>query len=693
VRSVTLVMVVHDHQPVGNFDQVFAAAYDDAYAPFLSLLERRPRLRIGLHTSGPLLEWLEAHRKEYLSRLRALVERGQVEPWGGALYEPILPAIPEHDRQEQIAAMAERIERLLGVRPRGMWLAERVWEPGLASSLARAGVEYTAVDDAHFVAAGFERERLWGSFQTEDQGFAVRVFPIHRELRYLIPFGEPEEVVALLARVAEGGEGRIAVLGDDGEKFGVWPGTKKRCYEERWLERFAEALAAQPWIAVRTPAEAILENRSLGLAYLPSASYHEMQEWALPPAAQTRYHDAAQALAERSFEDAHDLLRGGHWRNFQIRYPEANRLHKRMLRVSGALWERRTAGGAEWRDARTHLWRAQCNCPYWHGVFGGLYLPHLRAAVYRELIAAERYAAEAGVRVERADVDLDGDPDALLESRVAAAWISARGARLWGFDDRVRGWNVLDTLARRPERYHERLREASVGAREGETIHGALRVREPGLAALVESYDADTRDSFMDSWSEAGAGHEWRRELFAFVAAPAATVMLRAPASRAPALAKHYRLGDDGTLEVEYTLEAAEKRRGALTVTLNLGLHVPRADDRFVEIGGARAEPAHFGARARHEGVERSAFVDRWADVRVDVGTDRPATLERAPIETVSLSEQGAERVFQGLELRYTFAAALEPSVPWRLTFRLAARSADSAPSPGAGVVAAEAKR
>ena len=209
MRPVTLVLVVHDHQPVGNFDGVFAGAYRDAYAPFLDLHERRPGLRVGLHTSGPLLEWLEAHEPEYLSRLSALVGRGQVEPWGGAMYEPILPAIPEHDRRDQIVLMADRLERVLGRRPRGMWLAERVWEPGLASSLAAAGVEYTAVDDAHFVAAGFERERLWGCFQTEDQGLALRVFPIHRELRYAIPFGEPEEVVELLARVAEIGRAHV----------------------------------------------------------------------------------------------------------------------------------------------------------------------------------------------------------------------------------------------------------------------------------------------------------------------------------------------------------------------------------------------------------------------------------------------------------------------------------------------------
>src|SRR5207244_3084332 len=120
-------------------------------------------------------------------RLRALVERDQVELWGGGFFEPILPAIPEPDRRGQVRAMADWLELELGSRPRGAWLAERVWEPGLASSLAAAGVEYTAVDDAHFVAAGFERDALWGHYLTEDQGLSLKLFPIHRELRYRVP--------------------------------------------------------------------------------------------------------------------------------------------------------------------------------------------------------------------------------------------------------------------------------------------------------------------------------------------------------------------------------------------------------------------------------------------------------------------------------------------------------------------------
>src|SRR5262249_14052333 len=169
-------------------------------------------------------------------------------------------------------------------------------------------------------------------------------------------------------------------------------------------------------------------------------------------------------------------------------------------------------------------------------------------------------------------------------------------------------------------------------------------------------------------------------------------VTLRAPAGGAPSLTKQYLLAADGSLEVAYALEASDARRGELTVTLNLGLHVPRADDRFVEIDGARAEPSYFGAAARHERVERSAFVDRWAGRQLELTTDREAALERSPIETVSLSEQGAERVFQGLELRHTFPVSLDPGRPWRLRFRLAAAAAGEAGrSPAAGVGAAEA--
>src|SRR6185436_3721933 len=143
-----------------------------------------------------------------------------------------------------------------------------------------------------------------------------------------------------------------------------------------------------------------------------------------------------------------------------------------------------------------------------HGVFGGLYLPHQRAAVYRELIAAETFLGDGTPNADRGDFDLDGDEDALLENASWSAWIGSRGARLWAFDDRRQGWNYGDTLARRPEYYHRRFAEAAVGVASGKTIHGAVRVKEPGLAALIENYDTRGRESFLDRWRDGGGDHD-----------------------------------------------------------------------------------------------------------------------------------------------------------------------------------------
>jgi alpha-amylase len=318
-------------------------------------------------------------------------------------------------------------------------------------------------------------------------------------------------------------------------------------------------------------------------------------------------------------------------------------------------------------------------------VFGGLYLPHLRSALYRELIAAETGLAPAetaggGAVIERGDLDLDGDDDALIETSSWAAWISSRGARMWALDDRRALWNWGDTLARRLEAYHDRLREATVGGGEGQTIHGTVRLKEPGLARLVGSYDTRGRDSFLDRWSGPEGDHDWALDRFVFESGGGArTVVLEAPPGPAPSLTKIYNATENG-LEVVYLLAAPKARRGRLTIELNLAIHVPRAEDRFVEVDGTRAEPPEAGATARHGNVSRVSVVDGWADRRIDLHASRPAWVERAPIETVSLSEGGAERVFQGLSVAFGFEAELEPGKAWSVSFVLAVGHAVPAP-------------
>ena len=69
MAPIRFVFGLHLHQPVGNFDHVFAQHVEDVYRPLLDRLAGRGFLPVVLHLSGPLLEWLERHEPAYLDRV------------------------------------------------------------------------------------------------------------------------------------------------------------------------------------------------------------------------------------------------------------------------------------------------------------------------------------------------------------------------------------------------------------------------------------------------------------------------------------------------------------------------------------------------------------------------------------------------------------------------------------------------
>ena len=131
-QAISFILALHNHQPVGNLPEVFTRAFDEAYAPFVDVLYRYPSIKAVLHYSGVLLEWIEKNNPSFLSTLREMVERGQVEIMGGGYYEPILPIIPDSDKKGQILKLSRFLQDRLGASVEGMWLTERIWEPYLA---------------------------------------------------------------------------------------------------------------------------------------------------------------------------------------------------------------------------------------------------------------------------------------------------------------------------------------------------------------------------------------------------------------------------------------------------------------------------------------------------------------------------------------------------------------------------------
>ena len=338
---IRLCLVLHNHQPIGNFDHVMEQAYRDSYLPVLDVYEQYPDLKIGLHTSGSLMEWLAASHPEYVDRLAALVEQGRIEIIGGAFFEPILTMLPSRDRVGQIKRYTQWLEERLGASVRGMWIPERVWEQSLTRDIADAGIQYTVLDDFHFKCAGLVEDQLHGHYVTEDDGRLLSIFPGSERLRYTIPFASPQETIDHLGQIHQQHEGAVVVFGDDGEKFGTWPETHKHCYDDGWLTQFFDALSAnRHWIDITTLSETIETVPPMGRVYLPDSSYREMTEWALPASQILNFERVKHELdQDPRWPRIAPFVRGGFWRNFKAKYAETNEMYARMMMVSGKLDE------------------------------------------------------------------------------------------------------------------------------------------------------------------------------------------------------------------------------------------------------------------------------------------------------------------------------------------------------------------
>lgn len=700
--TIRFCLVLHNHQPIGNFDGVFEQAYQDSYLPFLEVFEPYEHLRISLHTSGPLMEWLDEHHPEYLDRLAALVAAGRVEIVGGAFYEPILTMIPSRDRIGQITSFTHWLEGRLGGQVQGMWVPERVWEQALAGDLANANIRYTVLDDFHFRNAGLSDNQLYGYYITEDDGRMVSIFPGSERLRYLIPFGDAYETVNYLRGIAEQHPDSVVVFGDDGEKFGTWPDTKKHVYADGWLRRFFDALNEnRQWLKATTLAEAVDNVTPVGKIYLPDGSYREMTEWALPVEKQIEYDQITHDLAhDDRWPRIKQFVRGGFWRNFKVKYPEANEMYSRMMMVSRRLQLIEREGGDPELidDARRALYRGQCNCSYWHGAFGGIYLPHLRNAVYYQLITADNLLDRAAERVPgwlEATAE-DYNYDARQEVRLAgdklvALFAPAAGGQLYELDVRSICHNLLATFTRRPESYHRKVL-AGTGHSNGDvaSIHDRVVFKQAGLDQRVQ-YDPHPRKSLIDHFFDndatlAAVSRGDAKERGDFVQGIYEAKLRRRAERVQVQLARSgnaWRIplritkgitldAGSGELEIVYLLEGLPKDRPLhFAVEMNFAGLPSGADDRFF-YGEDREPLGQLGTQLDLRDATRLGMIDEWLGIDVGLTTSRSSHFWTFPIETVSQSEGGFELVHQSVVVMPHWIVQPDASGRWSVTMTLA---------------------
>ncbi|WP_254513699.1 alpha-amylase/4-alpha-glucanotransferase domain-containing protein [Anatilimnocola floriformis] len=706
MNPIRLCLVLHNHQPVGNFDGVFEQAYQDSYLPFLDVFESYSDLKISLHTSGPLMEWLDERHGEYIDRVARLVRAGRIEIVGGPFYEPILTMIPPRDRVGQITTYSRWLENRLGANVQGMWMPERVWEQSLTGDLVAAGMKYTVLDDFHFKNAGLTEDQLHGYYLTEDDGRVLCVFPGSEPLRYTIPFQSPQASIDYLRGIHAKFPGAVVVFGDDGEKFGTWPDTKKHVYENGWLRQFFDALLAnRDWLQMSTLAEANESTPPVGKIYLPDGSYREMTEWALPVNQQLEYDHVVHELEhDHRWPQIKRFVRGGFWRNFKVKYPETNEMYSRMMMTSKrfAQAERDGVAGQAFENARQALYRGQCNCPYWHGAFGGIYLPHLRNAIFNQLIAADNLIdqaagkTEAYVEATTDDYNFDLKQEVRLASdKLIALLAPAQGGMLYELDVRSICHNLGATLTRRPESYHRKVLAGPAGANGSvSSIHDRVVFKQPGLDQRLQ-YDPTQRKSLLDHFYDLGATLQGvsrgeARELGDFIngvyeakirrAADRIQVQLTRPGhvngheiriTKAVTM-----MAGSQTMELTYQLENLPPHELLhFAVELNFAGLPSGADDRyFHNLNGIRY--GQLGTQLDLQDANQLGLTDEWLGIDVQMVANRQTSFWTFPIETVSQSEGGFELVHQSVAVLPHWHVRGDAAGKWTATIQLTTSTA-----------------
>ncbi len=415
----------HCHQPVGNFDFVFKEVHQKSYSPLIRTLFAL-NVKFCLHASGVLLEWWEENDPELIRIIAEGANAGIIELIGGGYYEPILAAVPAKDGLKQLEMLNVALKRLFGIYPSGAWITERIWQPDIIGDLKSAGLNYAFLDDFQFFQAGISPDCIDSVFRTEYGGEYFDIFPIHERLRYKIPFAEPSESLNEILYL-NGRRSSLSVMFDDGEKMGGWPDTYEWVYgkdgDKGWLENFIRIANYKnnndcySDIIFELPSNLInnvnnADSQKRVPVYLPISSYREMGEWTLPP-------EKRDAYEKIRLQNSAAPLSGGIWHNFLTRYPEANLHHKRMLNLSRKIDYAKKMRDEHLKEATDELLKSQANDAYWHGVFGGIYLPHLRRGIHRALISSYAFYKDAikeKVEIERYDFDSDGENEVLLSN-------------------------------------------------------------------------------------------------------------------------------------------------------------------------------------------------------------------------------------------------------------------------------------
>lgn len=291
----------------------------------------------------------------------------------------------------------------------------------------------------------------------------------------------------------------------------------------------------------------------------------------------------------------------------------------------------------------------------WHGVFGGLYLPNLRDNAYRYIIKAQKEVErlKKSPKIERKDIDLDGNDEIKISTKNLIVILSQKGGHLIELSIKDREFNFQNVLTRYKEGYHYIMLNPKDNSESNEgisTIHeSAVTLSEELKNNLIT--DWHTKESFVDHFSEFVNLESFKRENF-----------------------KEISDFTEGTFNVEYVGDKISlKRVGSLRNIYNsvmikdfeVGEEFIKCDVRFKteypdrvyyisEFNLHFADIPQFLKEEQDFGLlDNFVIDDSYTGKKLKFEFDKPVRCLSYPLNTLSQSEKGVDIITQGVTIGF----------------------------------------
>lgn len=637
----SLLLGFHSHIPFDPKQNNTENESINNYLNLINLLTSFQNLKSTIHFSGNLISYLDKNFNDFSSKIRNLLEKNQLELFSGGRYEPIFPFIPKEDRQSQLLLMNRLLNHTYGYTPNGAWITDNAWESSLAIDLSKSRIQYTCLAKEYFTSTGLNENEISGYYLTEEEGRKIAVFPVLAKINDLIERYSPEEAIKTIINNAE------QISSEKPSVVAFYEGPIENPEKLNWLKIFFQTLEKNTEnIETKLFNDYFLHTKPNGRIYLPTA------------------HDIKSQNTSTSSK------------YFLLKYPEANLLHKKMLRVSKKI-NAAKEGKSRFKvikemisQAQDLLLKGQVSHIYYDNTLGGLYSPCERHSIYSNLIMAENLIDASSrqgskwIQASEIDYDCDGNDEIIIETETQNIYVSpGLGGTILEHDFRPKNINLINTLSR--EKEQNKYPKLNLIDHFLENDLDLTRCKSNTLPHLTKEI---TSSYHVDKIK---AKEETCKITMNFK-----TNLIRLTGS--PEIELQKQIGTrsgDSSLNIDYILTNKSTNAINFTFAVEFNLNIAPIYDPanyFYLEGNSKNKTQNPDLKSEEELNENNQISVHNQNIGIDLtlSWSNPCRLFRYPIETFLKNHEKPESILQGVTLLPTWPVNLEPNTSWELSIR-----------------------